>query len=212
MDETVPPTPRPRRRTSEPGTTGTTDTPPRKSSPAGAESAGGARPQAPRPPAGGRKAPLQKSLEELFAAPSLAYSIAGDQVAASFLASRAEPMAEAWYNLSKESPAVRRILDKLTTGSAWGGVVIATGATVLPLLAHHDVLPFDLPFGIPVPEGEEGASMVPPPPPPSGPPPAPDGRGRAGGGTTPPNGMTPPRKAGEPAGVVTVAGSNSQAR
>lgn len=213
----APPTPRPRKRPSEPGTTGTPGT--------GAREQGSPPPRsvppepgrtAPRTASPGRKAPLQKSLEELFAAPALIYSMTGDQVAATFVAGRAEPLAEAWYNLSRESPAVKRILERLTTGSAWGGVAVATGATVLPLLVHHDLLPFELPFGIPDPEGE-GGPVVPPPPPPPGPPVPGGNGGRPGGGAATsrngsPSGMTPPMRDGDPPGVVTVAGSNSHHR
>lgn len=214
----APPTPRPRKRPSEPGTTGTPGTGAREraSSPPGDMPPEPGR-TAPRAASPGRKAPLQKSLEELFAAPALIYSMTGDQVAATFVAGRAEPLAEAWYNLSRESPAVKRILERLTTGSAWGGVAVATGATVLPLLVHHDLLPFELPFGIPDPEGE-GGPVVPPPPPPSAGGPASGGNGgRPGGGAATsrngsPSGMTPPMRDGDPPGVVTVAGSNSHHR
>lgn len=128
-------------------------------------------------------------------APALAYSIAGDDWAAGFVTERAPILAEAWYKLAQESPPVRRILVKLTTGSAWGGVIAASLMTAVPLLAHHGLLPFALPMGD---EGEyEGAPIVPPPPAPTGAAPtgAPD--------------MTRPVAPGAPPGVVTVAGSNA---
>lgn len=189
----------------EPGTTDTSDTPPR-------EERSGRGANAPRPGASvGRKPQLQKSLEELFAAPAMGYALIGDEWAASFVTERAPVLAEAWYKLSVESPAVRRILTRLTAGSAWGGVAVATGATVLPLLAHHDLLPVELPFDV----GQDYDRPIVPPPPSADAPPSRNSppreraeRRRRGGGT---NDMTPPVKPGQPPGVVTVAGTNNGA-
>lgn len=197
------------------GSTGSTDTPPRRAPDSNAQATGAPAQEAPtRAPRRGPKPKLQKSLEEVFAAPALAYKMTGDEWATDFVKDRAEPLAEAWYNLAQESPPVKRILEKLTTGSAWGGVAIATGATVLPLLAHHQLLPGPLGsvFSVPT-TGAPRGPIVPPPPPrtPSIPatPPGPGrvSNGEGGGGA--PSGMTPPIGDGQPAGVVTVAGTNA---
>lgn len=135
---------------------------------------------------------LQASLEELFAAPALLYAVAGDEWAVNHVTVNAPVMAEAWVKLAQESPPVKRFLDKITTGTAWGGVIVATGGFVLPLLAHHQMLP--APIGAVMGRGGESeprGPIVPPPP-------APDD-----------SGMTPPVGNGQPPGVVTVAGTGA---
>lgn len=215
----TPPTPRPRRRVAnppgetprEPVTTATPDTPP-ASPPRGGRTAARSGGDAPRPRAvrPTRSDKLESSLSELLSAPALIYAAAGDEWAATFVNKRAPVVAAAWVGLAEENPAVKRILTKLTTGSAWGGVIFATGGTVLPLLVHHGLLPsgLSLPFLESEEDGQEGGAIVPPPP---GPPPSGQGAGRM---PPPPGGhsdMTPPTKPGAPPGVVTVAGTNNRA-
>lgn len=223
-------TPIPRRKAgSEPVTTGSTDTaaPRRQSRPATDGPPPPPGPAAAKPVAS-RKGPtpqLQKSLEELFSAPAYVYAINGDQWAQDHITENAPKLAEAYYKLAQKNPAVKRTLERLTTGSAWGGVAVATGATVLPLLAHHQLLPAPVQTifsGVPT-TGAPRGPIVPPPPSP-GPvrsptvarPPAPTGTPPGMGGGTPrvppPSGeMTPPQVPGQPAGTVTVAGSNNRA-
>lgn len=198
----------PRRKKEAPsgtGTTGTSDTAPRRG---GAGS--GARDQEPSAKGQARKGPtpkLQKSLEELFSAPALAYSLAGDEWAAKHITTSAPGVAEAWYKLAQESAPVRRVLERMTTGSAWGAVIFSTGGMVLPLLAHHDLLPAQI--GAALGGGEpNGGPIVPPPPAPQGPPPG--ASQRAGGGAASNgSGMTPPLRDDQPPGVVTVAGTGA---
>lgn len=201
----IPPPPTPRRpRSSESGTTGTSDTPPRRGDTGPGSSGQG--PAASTPPRSTRKPNLQKSLEELFSAPALIYSMAGDEWAASHITTNAPVLAEAWYKLAQESPAVKRMLDRLTTGSAWGGVIVATGGMALPLLAHHNLLPAQVGAVLGTDNGAPTRGPIVPPPPmdsPPSPPPPPYSRGNGD--------MTPPLRDGEPPGVVTVAGSNSRA-
>lgn len=199
-----PPSERPKRRTaaggtpSGTGTNGTSDTAPRRGGAGPGSSGQGPAARKPTTPK------LQASLEDLFAAPALAYSMAGDQWAAEFVAERAPVLAKAWADLANESPAVKRVLTRLTTGSAWGGVIAASTMTALPLLAHHNLLPPQIAGAFS--EGDaNGGPIVPPPPAPSGPPP--------GGRTSPPGngggGMTPPLRDDQPPGVVTVAGTGA---
>lgn len=223
----VPPTPRPRKRAAtkrpqEPVTPDTTDTVPDRDAPEGDLSAAAARaagkppPKVTEPPKRAGRATradrLQDSLAELLALPSLAYAATGDTWAASHVAERAPIMAEAWVELGKENPAVMRVLQKITTTSAWGGVIMATGGTLLPLAIHHNLLP-DL--GFPLGGSGEGGAPIVPPPPAGGPtPPGFDGSGVVGRQPPPPHGhtnMTPPLKPDQPPGVVTVAGTNNQA-
>lgn len=166
-------------------------------------------------PRSGPKPQLQKSLEELFSAPAYVYSITGDEWAENHVNESAPRLAEAWYKLAQKNPAVKRTLERLTTGSAWGGVAVATGVAVLPLLAHHELLPGPLGAmlsGVPGPtQGHTQARspiVPPPPPPPAGPASGPVGGGGASP-VVPPRGgnMTPPVGDGPP-GVVTVQSVN----
>lgn len=227
----IPETPRPGRRSTAKArsqgsaTSGATDTPPNLRAGEGdltsaaAAAAGKPRPEpaaAPKARAGRptRADKLQDSLAELLALPSLAYAATGDTWAASHIAERAPIMAEAWVELGKENPAVMRVLQKITTTSAWGGVILATGGTLLPLAVHHNLLPdLGLPFGGGSEEGG-GAPLVPPPP--GGGPTPPGAESGVVGRQPPPRGgssgeMTPPLKPDQPPGVVTVAGTNNQA-
>lgn len=229
----MPPIPR-RGGPKKPDTTASTDTTaPRRDQGTASDgpppSSGGPAPKAAAPKAtprasSGPRPQLQRSLEELFSAPAYFYALTGDAWAEEHVTTTAPRLAEAWYKLAQKNPAVKRTLESLTTGSAWGGVMVATGATVLPLLAHHQLLPDPaqaLFAGVPT-TGTPSGPIVPPPPQPStaGVPPAP----RGGGGTpTPPrpmagpmvpppgNGMTPPLAPDAPPGVVTVAASNNRA-
>lgn len=169
-----------------------------------------------------RKPELQRKLEELLASPALIYGAIGDEYPANLLAARTPAMAEAWYELSKTNPAVKRLLESLTTGSAMGAVVLSSAAVVVPLLIHHGMLPLNGdPFAVmygPVRVSEEyaqrrqHASGYPMPP-------APATSDTAGaGGTVPPppntsnaTDMTPPVAPGNPPGVVTVSGGNNSA-
>lgn len=80
---------------------------------------------------------LEKRLEELFGAGALPFLMSGDAHCAQIVANGAAPLAHAWTNLAKESPAVRKVLNNLTQTSAWGEVIIATASVVIPIAAHH---------------------------------------------------------------------------
>lgn len=216
----IPATPRPKKRggntpSESPVTTGTTDTPPNfratpgdigaaarptgsRSAPTPPGSPSSGRTRASRPTARDR---LTEKLEELLSLPSLVYSATGDEWAATFTAERARPMAEAWVALADENPAVKRVLNRLTETSAWGGVAMATAGTVLPLAIHHGLIP---PLPMFTPDDDPATPIVPPPPPTT--PPAATAKPPAAA-----TGMTPPTAKGQPPGVVTVAGSNNNA-
>lgn len=147
---------------------------------------GPAAPKAREARPGGRKPALQKSLEELFATPALAYSFAGDAWAAELIATRTEAMAEAWYELGQKNAAVKRILNRLVEGSAWGGVLMSTAAVLVPLAQHHGIVPGVDPFALfypPLPTDGQAGPIVPPPPSSAAAP-------VAGGGGTVPRGDT----------------------
>lgn len=80
---------------------------------------------------------LEASLEELFSALALPFMLAGDTHCAGIIAKGAPEMASAWVKLADENPGVKRVLTKLTEGSAWGGVILSTAAVAVPIAAHH---------------------------------------------------------------------------
>jgi hypothetical protein len=147
---------------------------------------------------------LQGQLEELFAMPAMAYGFVGDEYASNLIATRTPQMAEAWYELAQKNPAIKRILERLVEGSAWGGVVGSSLAVLLPLAQHHGIIPGSDPFAflypeLPAPTGQRSGPIVPPPPTGSAATPPPN---RGSGAGTPRGGGTTP-----PVGVVTVAQS-----
>jgi hypothetical protein len=77
---------------------------------------------------------------------------------AMLIAGHGPTMAKAWADLADESPRVKRALEWLLTGGAWGGVFIATSPVVLGILANHNLLTRDM-FGM-GPATEENAEPV----------------------------------------------------
>jgi hypothetical protein len=57
----------------------------------------------------------------------------------------AERLAEALNNAAKTNDTLYRNLERMLTGSTWGGVIVAAGAIALPILANHGLLPFAIP-------------------------------------------------------------------
>lgn len=108
----------------------------------------------------GRPPELETKLLELFNQVSGAVTLVNAKDG-QVIANGAEDLARAWANLARENKNVKAFLDKLTTGGAIGGVVMATGAIVLGILANHgalDALPFfaganDDEYEIPAPPG-----------------------------------------------------------
>jgi hypothetical protein len=200
---TPPPPPPPNRgRTSDPdpetpqgtGTTDTTDTPPR-----GRATSQG---RATRPPTTPK---LQRRLEEFFVAPAAVYAATGHHYPAQIIALRSPQLAEDLYQLAQESLAVKRVLEKLLEGGAWGGVIVSAASILIPVLSYHNVVPIGDPFSafLPAPQVDTRRPIVPPPP---GPGNAATTDTNGGGGAS---GYTPPIADGEPPGVVTVAGTGA---
>lgn len=89
---------------------------------------------------------LEKRLTEFFQSFSLIFLMSGDGHCATVIAEGAEPLAHAWTNLAKESPGVRKALNRMMTGSAWGEVVMASMAVVIPIAQHHSSFIPDIPI------------------------------------------------------------------
>lgn len=106
-----------------------------------------------------RQTELRSALEDFFGGIAVAIMFTGDEYCSSVMATQAEPLAEAWAELAKKNPRVKRIIEMMLQGSAWGQVITVTAATVIPMAAHHGLYPkgFPMPFSF----------GVGPPPPPS---------------------------------------------
>lgn len=207
----------------------------------GATEGGSASPPPPPSPSGASSRPprvgnLQKQLEQWFGAMALIPSTMGDAYSAQVIVSRSAYLAEAWADLAKQSPAVRRVLEGLVSGGAWGGAIMASCSIVIPIASYHGLLPQlgDQPLdpwaGIMPVQPPPRVHPMPPasPPPPPGPPPpgvirvpfdvaaqvrhegpaAPAGGpvANSGPGQDPSN-WTAPLTPDQPPGVVTVAGN-----
>lgn len=110
----------------------------------------------PRPRPRGPK--LETQLEDFFGGIGLMVAATGDTHCADVIVTQAKPLAEAYANLAKKNERVRRILEMMMEGSAWGQVITVTAATVIPIAAHHGLYPqgFPMPFSF---------GIGPPPPP-----------------------------------------------
>jgi hypothetical protein len=63
-------------------------------------------------------------------------------------------MVKAWNDLAQENTNVARAIDWLTTGSAYGAVVMTTAPLVMQILTNHKVIPQErvAPLGVQDPE------------------------------------------------------------
>lgn len=95
-----------------------------------------------------RPAQLKTALEDFFGGIAVAVMFTGDDHCANIIATQAEPLAEAWAELAKKNERVRRVIEMMLQGSAWGQVITVTAATVIPIAAHHGIYPkgFPMPF------------------------------------------------------------------
>jgi hypothetical protein len=117
-------------------------------------------PEPPKPRAL-RAAELESQLEDFFGMIALGIMTTGDEHCANVVATQAKPLSEAWAELAKKNTRVKRMIEMMLQGSAWGSVITVTAATVIPIAAHHGLYPqgFPMPFtfgvGPPPPESSE---------------------------------------------------------
>jgi hypothetical protein len=94
-----------------------------------------------RRPASIRK--IQDGLTQLFVLLGLAGSVWVDEWSGQVIVLNAERNARAWADLAAQSPTVRKALEGLLVGSAWGTAIGTTAMTAVPILARYGVLPLD---------------------------------------------------------------------
>lgn len=129
-----------------------------------------------------RRYALEPKLNELFGGIALGAELVGDPFAAQVISKRSSDLAHAWAKLADANPAVKRILQGLTEGSAWGEVAMVSLSVAVPILWARGLVPDEI--GVPLasmvaPESDEvkrakaAAGSPTPPPPPSASPPRP---------------------------------------
>lgn len=92
----------------------------------------------------GRKKNLTPKLEDFFTSiGTMVYALNATDGAA--ILEGTPDLARSLNNLANEDERVRRMLERMLTGSAYGGVFMATAAILLPILANHNLLPVQLP-------------------------------------------------------------------
>lgn len=88
---------------------------------------------------------IENAMNEFFAAVSMGFQFAGDDVMAVIFASRGPKVAEAWAELARINPGVRKVIEKMLTGSAWSGVAISSLSIAMPVAERYGVFPDNLP-------------------------------------------------------------------
>lgn len=104
------------------------------------------RDRKPRQPGGTRRKSLVKPLEEFLTTTGTLVAVLNPNDGAAIVAG-APRLAAALNNVAKDNADVYRALERMLTGSAWGGVIVAAGAIIVPIMANHNLLPFTLPNG-----------------------------------------------------------------
>ncbi len=87
-----------------------------------------------------RASSLEKRLTEMYVSIGTMILVA-DPVCGLAVVQAAPDTAAALDTLAKENRAVKRALEKMLQGGAWGGVLMAHFPIVTTVLAHHNMLP-----------------------------------------------------------------------
>lgn len=95
-------------------------------------------------PGGGERKARKGSLEQRLAATiglvgTVVYAL--DAFDGTQILVRGDQLAKALDHLAAENPAVRRVLEAMMAGGAWGEVVMVLAPMAVAILAHHKVIP-----------------------------------------------------------------------
>jgi hypothetical protein len=69
----------------------------------------------------------------------------GDAYCGMVLAQRGPALVTSWIELAKVNDGVKRVLDRMSSGGAWSGVIMSTSAIAIPMAQHHGMYPEDWP-------------------------------------------------------------------
>lgn len=64
-----------------------------------------------------------------------------DPLAGALFVARSDELAQTWIDLAETNPKVKKALQKLVEAGGWGGVVIAHGMLLMPVLANRGLFP-----------------------------------------------------------------------
>lgn len=92
-------------------------------------------------PARPRSGSLEARLSEAFASVSLIPSFVGDQYSSFIIASRSDKFAHDLAELAKVNPRVKRTLEGLLNGGAYGGLMFSGMALLLPIMWSYGIIP-----------------------------------------------------------------------
>lgn len=93
----------------------------------------------------GRPLSLQRELEDLFTQMG-AMAMLADQFDGMVIINQAPDNAEALAKLANKNARVKKALEALTQVSALAGAGTVVGATLIPILMHHGVVPVQMPL------------------------------------------------------------------
>lgn len=86
-------------------------------------------------------AKLKEQVADLYATIGMVAIAPIDRLAGTLLVNQSEELAEQWIKLAETNPAVKRALNKLVEAGGWGGIIMAHGMIVLPVLANRGMFP-----------------------------------------------------------------------
>jgi hypothetical protein len=86
------------------------------------------------------KAQLEVALADLYRSVAFGVGIF-DQFDAMTIAGSADSLAHSWIVLAETDPKVRKFLQKITTGTGWGAVILAHMMIAMPIMINHNALP-----------------------------------------------------------------------
>ena len=91
---------------------------------------------------GSRK--LEQQIAELYATIGMVAVAPLDRLAGTLIVKQADELAEQWVTLAETNPTVKKALQRLVEAGGWGGVVMAHGMILIPVLANRVTSEVDL--------------------------------------------------------------------
>ncbi len=87
---------------------------------------------------------LEAQIADAYRAIGAGFAMTGDEFSSALIGSQAPALATAWVELAERDANVRKTLERLMSGSAWGSIVMMHIMIIFPILAHRDLIPGEL--------------------------------------------------------------------